>query len=151
MNLAFKDDPALKVTYDADHKEYNDAFEAGDQEHAARAFAVHWGDGQNWEDLSQRSRDLMVEKIHMIKAGEHNVYGDRYGFSEPGVLNGINVPVLLMEGAQSYGIVGKINDALEHRLCNTSRIVIKEAGHMVPITHPLETAAAISSFWAGST
>jgi lipase len=150
MNLAFKDDPSLKVAYDADHKEYNDALEAGDQKRAARAFAAHWGDGQIWQDLPQRSRDLMAEKIHMIKAGEHNVYGDRYGFSEPGLLNGINVPVLLIEGAQSHGIVGKINGALEHRLSHTSRIIVKEAGHMVPITHPVETAAAISRFWADS-
>jgi pimeloyl-ACP methyl ester carboxylesterase len=37
---------------------------------------------------------------------------------------------------------------LEQRLSHTSRIIVKEAGHMVPITHPVETADAISSFWA---
>ena len=59
-------------------------------ERAASAFATHWGDGQAWEDLPQRSRDLMVEKIRMIEAGEPNVYGDSYGFSEPGRLSKIN-------------------------------------------------------------
>ena len=149
MNLAFKDDPSSKVAYDADHKEYNDALMVGDSERAASAFAIHWGDGQAWEDLPQRSRDFMVEKICMIKAGEHNVYGDRYGFSEPGKLSKINVPVLVMEGAQSHMIVGKINSALERRLSNTSRVVVDNASHMVPITNPIETAQAISQFWNG--
>lgn len=150
MNLAFKDDSSLKVSYDADHKEYNDAFKAGDAEKAASAFSTHWGDGQVWEDLPQRSRDLMVEKIRMIKAGEPNVYGDSYGFSETGRLSKIIVPVLLVEGAQSHKIVAKINGALEKRLGRTSRVVIKSAGHMVPITNPIETAQAISQFWNAS-
>ena len=147
MNLAFKDNPNLKLSYDADHKEYNDALSAGDLERAANAFAANWGDGQVWEDLPQRSRDLMVEKICMIKVGEHNVYGDRYGFSEPGRLSEINVPVLLIEGAQSHASIGKINDALERRLSNTSRVFVEKAGHMLPITNPIETAQAISQFW----
>ena len=150
MNLAFKDDSSLKVSYDMDHKEYNDACLAGYPEKAASAFNTHWGNGQVWADLPQRSRDLMVEKICMIKAGEPYVYGDRYGFSETGRLSKISVPVLLIEGAQSHTIVGKINSALERRLSNTSRIIIDNAGHMLPITNPIETAQAINRFWNAS-
>ena len=51
---------------------------------AASAFAANYGDGWIWEDLTQRSRKHLAEKIHMVKVGEHNVYGEKYGFYEAG-------------------------------------------------------------------
>ncbi len=150
VNLAFKDDPAFKNSYDLDHKKYNDALSAGDFERAAGAFAANWGDGQIWEDLTQRSRKHLAEKIHMVKVGEHNVYGDKFGFSEANRLSKINVPVLLLEGTQSHESVSKINSALERRLSNPSRVYVDKAGHMLPITNPIETAQAISQFWGAT-
>ena len=88
----------------------------------------------------------MVDKIRMIRAGDHNVYGDRYGFCEPGRLAAMALPVLLIEGGKSHSIVSKINDALERRLQMTNRVRIDQAGHMVPVTHPKETAKAIKFF-----
>ena len=45
VNLACKDDPAFKNSYDLDRKKSNDALSAGDFERAASAFAVNCGDG----------------------------------------------------------------------------------------------------------
>ena len=82
----------------------------------------------------------------MISAGDHSVYGDRYGFSEQGRLSVIDAPILLVEGGKSHRSVSKINDALERRLEITSRVRVDTASHMVPITHPKETADAVESF-----
>ena len=45
VNLACKDNPAFKNSYDLDNKKSNDALSAGDFERAASAFAVNCGDG----------------------------------------------------------------------------------------------------------
>jgi len=147
MNLVFLDNPAFKEIYDRDHRLYYEAFETGNYDKAAQAFYVHWGDGRAWQDLPERSRNLMINKIRMIRAGEDSVYGDRYGFCQKARLGAIDLPVLLIEGGRSHSSVAKINDALERRLQKTSRVCIHSASHMVPITHPKETAMATESFF----
>ena len=58
----------------------------------------------------------------MVKVGEHNVYGDKYGFYEVGRFSKINVPVLLLQDTQYHESVCKINSALEQRLSNPSLV-----------------------------
>lgn len=59
------------------------------------------------------------------------------------------MPALLIEGAASHLSAGAVNTALKRRLPQAQRIVIDEAGHMVPITRAAETAEAIDGFWRG--
>ena len=147
MNLAFADDPAFKDTYDVDNRAYFDSFMAGDHETAAREFSLLWGDGRPWLDIPESARAQMIEKIPMIYAADSKVYRDEYGFAEPGRLDVISVPVLLIEGEESHFSVAHMNAALDRRLSKSTRDKIKGAGHMLPITHPKETARAISAFW----
>ena len=147
INLAFADNPELKALYAQDHQGFEEAWQRGDLETAAREFSRMWGDGRRWADVPARAQQTMIDKIGMIKAGEHNVIGDRYGFSQPGRLSGIDVPVLLLEGGVSHSSAAAINTALQQRLPLTQRAVIDGAGHMVPITHAAETAKAIGGFW----
>lgn len=147
INLAFVDNPDLKAIYAQDHQGFEEAWQRGDLETAAREFSRMWGDGRRWADVPARAQQTMIDKIGMIKAGEHNVIGDRYGFSQPGRLSGIDVPVLLLEGGASHSSAAAVNTALQQRLPQTQRAVIDGAGHMVPITHAAETAKAIGGFW----
>ena len=149
MNLAFADNPELKALYAQDHQGFEEAWQRGDLETAAREFSRLWGDGRPWQDVPERAKQTMIDKIGMIKAGEHNVIGDRYGFSKPGRLAAVDVPVLLIEGAASHLSAGAVNTALQHRLPQAQRKVIEDAGHMVPITHAAKTAQAIDGFWQG--
>ena len=82
----------------------------------------------------------------MVKVGEHNVFGDKCGFSEVGRFNKFNVPVLLLQSTRSHESVGKINSALERPLSIPLRVCVNKAGHMLPITSPSQTAQAISQF-----
>ena len=149
INLAFADNPELKALYAQDHQGFEEAWQRGDLEMAAREFSRMWGDGRPWQDVPEHAKQTMIDKIGMIKAGEHNVIGDRYGFSKPGRLASVDVPVLLIEGAASHLSAGAVNTALQHRLPQAQRAVIEGAGHMLPITHAAETAQAIDGFWAG--
>ena len=53
MNLSINDNPAFKIAYDLDQKQYKFALYAGDFERAANAFAANWADRQIWEDFTQ--------------------------------------------------------------------------------------------------
>lgn len=66
----------------------------------------------------------------MVKVGEHNVYGDKYGFYEADWFSKINVPALLLQDTQSHESVSKINSALEQRLSNPSLVYVYKASHM---------------------
>ena len=58
------------------------------------------------------------------------------------------MPVLLLSGAQSQEVMPVINAGLARRLSDARCKIIAGAGHMVPITHPEETAAQLRAFWS---
>ena len=66
----------------------------------------------------------------MVKLGEHNVYGEKYGFYKAGRFSKIKVPVLLLQDTQSQESFSKINSALEQRLSNPSLVYVYKASHM---------------------
>ena len=119
------------------------AIEAGDRTAAAHVFTDIWGTGQRWEDIPQRQRDYLADRIHLIPAQTAGIYDDNAGLLRTGALEKICCQVLLVEGGKSPAIIGAILNALEPRFENVRRIDVAGAGHMVPITHPLAVAAAI--------
>jgi pimeloyl-ACP methyl ester carboxylesterase len=58
-------------------------------------------------------------------------------------LDGLAVPVLLVEGRLSPPIRGAIQTELARRLPLVQRVTIDSAGHMPPITHPVPPAGAL--------
>ena len=146
LSIIFQDDPHYQQKYDQDHRGYRDGIDAKDYEKAAREFAVHWGDDVPWDDVPDKYKDMMIDKIIMIEQGEPVVYHDTYGFSQKGRLSAIKCPVLLVQGTTSHDSVGRVNDALERRIEHTERVHIAGAGHMVPLSHPVEMAQVLDKF-----
>ena len=62
-------------------------------------------------------------------------------------LEAVGVPVLLIEGADSPPIIEAVQSELARRLAQSSRLRVAGAGHMVPITHAAEVAAAVQAHW----
>ncbi len=125
---------------------FAEAFTEGRREDAARHFTTIWGDGRAWEDLPPLQRAYLAERIHLIPAGHSATHEDRADLLAAGRLEGLAAPVLLLEGAASPPVIGAIGSALFLRLANASRHVVPEAGHMLPITHPRQSAEAIRRF-----
>ncbi|THD84956.1 alpha/beta hydrolase [Aliigemmobacter aestuarii] len=123
---------------------------SGDREGATRVFLADWGAAVPFDDLPAALRKYMTDRIHLIPAQDDTLLRDAaglLGFMRP---EGLGLPVLLVEGADSPPVMAAILDELARRLPDTRRLVVPGAGHMVPITHPEPVARAIMALLAES-
>ncbi|WP_413848753.1 alpha/beta fold hydrolase [Albidovulum sp.] len=119
------------------------AFTRGDREAAAEAFTGVWGTGAAWADLAGRDRAAITERIHLIEAGTPALFDDSGAILAPGGLESLDLPVLIVRGDRSPAIIEGIAEAIAVRLPDVGVATVPGAGHMVPITHPAETAGLI--------
>ena len=135
-------DPAAFEAYFAGMAPYAAALTSGDRAAAAQAFNAVWGDAA-WDTLPAAQRAYATERIHLIEESVPGLIEDSQGLLAPGRLESVDVPVTLIRGDRSAPVIAVILDALAARLPKTRRVVIEGAGHMAPVTHPREVAAAI--------
>lgn len=121
---------------------YGDALASGDRAAAARAFNAVWGDVA-WDGLPEAQRAYATERIHLIEESVPGLIEDSQGLLAPGRLEAVEVPVTLIRGDGSAPVIAVVLDALAARLPQTRQVVIEGAGHMAPITHARDVAAAI--------
>lgn len=144
--IAVQDQPELGTVYDAEHAAFRQAFHAGDKEEATRIFTRDWGDGRAWSDMTDDQRSALVQRIHVIEAAAPQIYHDQAKLIVDKKVDAISKPTLLIEGGASSKFITAINDGLLKRLRHSERIVIPDAGHMVPITHSKEVANQVRAF-----
>ncbi len=142
---------AAKAAFEIEWQELSRRFAAGDREGAARFFTGSWGTGLAWESLPGPARARIASQIHIVPDQTAILQHDCAGILAPGRLEGLDLPVLLIEGRESPPVVADIVETLAARIAGARRVRIAEAGHMVPFSHPAEVAEAIrSSFLAES-
>ncbi|MEZ5911803.1 MAG: alpha/beta hydrolase [Paracoccaceae bacterium] len=139
--------PEIYAAYRKDFAPFVEAIGRGECESAARVFTEIWGAGDDWNTISARTRQGLVERIGLILAGDSATFADRAGLSRPGRLEALDLPVLLVEGAASPPVIGAIQAELHRRLPGAARIVVDAARHMVPITHPGDVARGLIDLW----
>ncbi|MHA6264922.1 alpha/beta fold hydrolase [Arenibacterium sp. CAU 1754] len=145
--IAAQDAPDILREQTAKAKPFHDAVTAGEYENAARIFNRSWSDadGPRWPDLPEATRTAMTRGVQIVPACSPSIIDDCHGLLKPGVLDRVAMPVLLLRGDQTDEIIGIVNDGLARRLPDADNQVIAGAGHMLPITNPVETAAALRS------
>ena len=116
---------------------------SGRAEEAARGFLSTWGDGPPWEALPPARRAYVLERLPMIVGHARAMAADRVGPVTLAGLAGLQLPVLLIDGAQTPPVIGAIHDVLEGALPKVRRLSVPGAGHMVPLTHPAAVAAVL--------
>lgn len=124
--------------------------EAGDRLAAARLFHSLWGSGEALDNLPDRARDYIIDRIHLIAAQNPALLDDSKGLLRPGGLEALRLPVLLVEGALSPAIIAANHAELARRLPNARRASVAGAGHMLPLTHPDDLAALTTAHLAAS-
>ena len=139
---------AVFADFRARHLAVAKALADGQPEQAAALFHAGWGNGSAFADLPERQRRYMTDRIHMIVAQNPYLLEDAAGLLRYMGLESIGVPVLMVEGGASLPIVAAVQHELARRLPQVSRLVVPGAGHMVPITHPGEVAAAVMAHLA---
>ncbi|WP_347138739.1 alpha/beta fold hydrolase [Paracoccus sp. SSK6] len=115
----------------------------GRSEDAARAFIDVWG-AQPFDDLPPPARQTMTTQIPLVAAADETLTHDRANILRAGGLEAIDAPVLIIVGERSPTVIHGIADALAERLADVGRATVPGAGHMLPLTHPDETAGLIA-------
>lgn len=148
--VAAVDAPDILTAHDADVRPFFEAYETGDPALAARLFNRMWSDASapRWPDLPESTRAAMTRAIHVVPACGDAIYRDRTGLLEPGGMTALTAPAQLLRGSETHPVIGVINDGLARRLPNAESIVVDGAGHMLPITHPAETASHLRTIFA---
>lgn len=141
---ALRGTPAY-AAYSAEAAPFKGAMMAGDTTAAARMFVSVWGAGQGWEALSDTEKAYFVDRIDLISASAGQTDRDSSGILAAGRLEGVTVPVLLIDGENSPPVIHAIQKVLAARLPNATNLTIEGAGHMVPITHAVPVAQAIAA------
>lgn len=147
---AVEDDPDWLLTDSASDPAFVAALEAGDTMEAARIFNRGWGDGTRWHEIPEATRTYMADRIHFVPASGLFLHHDSAGLLREGMFDRANMPALLVEGSTSPDATDVINRSIARRLPDVTREVIEGAGHMAPITHPVEVAKAIRGLLARS-
>ena len=141
---ALRRDPASLAAHAEDAKPYVAAITARDYPLAARLFNRMWSaGGPKWDDLPTRTRAAMARAIHVVPDTERFLFEDAAGLLAPGALDALEVPTLVMRGEMAHPAIVATNDGLADLIPGAEQSVIAGAGHMAPISHPAEVAAAL--------
>lgn len=132
----------------AAHAGFAEALQAGDKPAAAAAFQAIWGRGAPFDTLPPAQRDYIIQRIGLVAAQNTALVDDAAGLLGFGRLEGLGLPVLVLQGACSPPVIDAINTELARRLPQVARAVVPGAGHMLPITHAAECAELVGPFIA---
>jgi len=136
--------PASVARHLEEAASYLEPIARGDMVGAARHFNRIWGNGTKWADIPDNVQRYMVDRIGLIPKQSPALFEDRPGLLAPDRIGRVRMPTLLLDGAHSPPVMGAIMLGLAEMIPNAHRVTVPDAGHMVPITHPQETADAIS-------
>lgn len=141
--FAASTDPTLSKAVRADLGEIMGAIEAGERSLAARRFTGMWGAGVPWDELPAAARTAMTDRIHLVRDSGPGLTEDSQGLLATGRLEGAAMPVLLIRGGKTQPVIADIHRALLARLPAARDVIVPNAAHMAPVTHPEETADLI--------
>ncbi|MCY1127136.1 alpha/beta hydrolase [Frigidibacter sp. RF13] len=122
---------------------YVTALAKGARMEAAESFTRIWGTGTAWEEIEPRTRAYMADRIHLIAAGDPGLIEDNFGILAEGRLEMLDLPVMIIVGGDSPPVIGAIAEAIAARLPDVGLAEVPGAGHMLPITHPVQVAGLI--------
>lgn len=122
---------------------YAAALAAGDRHAAAAAFQAVWGAGVAFAALPAAQQDYIAARIHLIAAANAALSDDAAGMLRPGGLERLAMPVTLLRGMASPPVVAAIHAGLAARIAQARDLAVAGAGHMLPVTHPVQVAALL--------
>lgn len=147
--IAKQDARHLFDQHEKDAEPIVEAFANGDKTLAARLFNRMWSTqiSPKWSDLPEPTRASMVRGIDAVPAVHAALYDDAFGLLDPEALKRASMPILLLSGSESHPVMPAICNGLNQRLPDAAHTNAFGAGHMLPISHPVETAALLDEFW----
>lgn len=129
---------------DSEYRIFSAMVTSGDDLGATIRFTDIWGVGTRWSDVPQKQRDYMVDRIGLVIEAAPQIQFDEAGLL--GRLDQLKMPVLVIDGENSPPVMREVSAGIRERNGAIRQVRIKGAGHMAPVSHPAEVAAAISQF-----
>jgi len=120
------------------------AFRSGDRNAGVAIFMDVFDDPHAWEKMSESSRQETLNNAH-----EWDVMmttGTLFPEIDPGTIERITVPTLLLSGAKSYPFLALISQDLTRLLPNRQNIVLPDAGHQMWYEKPEECRRDVENF-----
>ena len=108
---------------------------AQDWDGMLRQFLGDWGAAGPVPSEGPKAERLR-RQMRMVVDTNAGLMADRADILREGGLEGVDVPVMLIAGAESPPIVHEIAEALAARLPDVARATVPGAGHMLPMSHP---------------
>ena len=149
ISLLAKANPEAYAREIKDSEPYSTDLTQGNWREAAKGFLDRWGGSVRFNDMPEVQQNYMIKTIPLILENNHSVVQDCEGRVTIESIGEILAPCLLMEGAKSPDIVGKLNDLIESKLPNVTRKVYETAGHMGPINHAPDVSKVVGNFLFG--
>lgn len=147
--IAMRDAPHTMEHHDVASAPFKSAIAAGDMVTAARTFNQMWGaNGPAWESIPERTRAAMVRGVRVVPNTYDLLYEDEAGLLAPDGLALVEVPTLMLRGAEAHPSVAAVNDGLVAMMPNATQDVVPGAGHMAPISHPAACVDLVRPFFA---
>ena len=130
--------PAARDAHRAEMAPFGAALAAGDRDGASALFHGLWGDVP-LAGLPPPARAYMAERIHLVAATEPALFDDAGDI----LARLPDRPTTLVTSDRPAPVMAAILDGLAARLPRVATVRIPGAGHMIPVTHPAELAAAL--------
>lgn len=122
------------------------ALDAGDRDEAARIFNDAVNPDAPWASVPEPVRARLAARIHLVADEAAVPMEDAAGLGAPGRLEALSLPVLLIEGSATPPVFAEVQSALAARIPGAQRVIAVGAGHMSPLTHPVNVAGEIAAF-----
>ncbi len=144
LAAARRDEPERFQAHADELAEHDELMLRDDREEAASAFNRIWGDGTRWSDFPRSVRQYMTDRIHFVRGSSPFVIEDNAKLLDSDAFSRLTMPVVLVRGERALDVIKATNEALARRIPNVRQQVIKDAGHMAPITHPVALANIVT-------
>lgn len=118
----------------AEHQEVFALNRSGRPEAATARFHATWGGETPFDELPERQRRYMSDRIGLVVAQDATLLNDSAAMLRAMGLEALTLPVLLAEGANSPPVIPAICGELARRMPLVRHITLPEANHMLPIT-----------------
>ena len=120
---------------------YLEAAEAGQEEEALGPYVEYWNGVGSWSALPSDARAKLRGRTAQLCAAF------RANSSNPTTLadcRALTCPTLILCGGETRPPAQRVTEILAREIPGARRTVIPGTGHMSPLTHPAEVAAAIA-------
>lgn len=139
--LAEAGEAAVLAEYDELRDRYLEAAEAGHEAAALEPYVDYWNGVGSWRAMPGEARAKLCERTAQLCAAFRANSSSRTSLAD---CRALTCPTLILCGGQTRPPAERVTEILAREIPGARRAVIPGAGHMSPLTHPAEVAAAIA-------